>query len=120
MTDILLYLILGLAAGILGGMIGLGGGIIIVPALVVLFGLSQHEAQGTTLALLLPPIGLLAALTYYKHGYVNLKIAVFVCLGFFFGGLIGAKIAVGIPDSVLKKIFGIVLIFAAMDMIFRK
>ena len=78
MSNILFYLFLGLLAGALSGLIGIGGGIIIVPALVFLFGLSQHHAQGTTLALLVPPIGILAAWTYYKQGDVDLKIAAFI------------------------------------------
>lgn len=73
MTSIWLYLLLGLVAGTFSGLIGIGGGVLIVPALVFLFGLSQHQAQGTTLALLVPPIGLLATWEYYRHGYVNLK-----------------------------------------------
>jgi uncharacterized protein len=73
MVIIILYVILGLAAGIFSGLIGIGGGIIIIPALVFLFGFSQHQAQGTTLALLVPPIGLLAAWMYYTQGYVNMQ-----------------------------------------------
>jgi len=116
----MLYILLGLAAGVLSGLIGIGGGIIIVPALVFLFGLSQHQAQGTTLALLVPPIGILAAWTYYSQGYVNLKIAGFVCLGFFFGGLLGAKVATGLSNEALQKIFGVVLLLVALKMIFTK
>ena len=82
MTNIVLYVLLGLAAGVISGLIGIGGGVVIVPALIFLFGLTQHQAQGTTLALLVPPIGLLAAWTYYKGGYVNLTMAAFICLGF--------------------------------------
>ena len=118
--NIFLYILLGVVAGILSGLIGIGGGIIIVPALVLLFGLSQHAAQGTTLALMVPPIGLLAALAYYKQGFVDLKIAAFVCIGFFIGGLIGAKFAVGIPEVILKKIFGIVLLAVSIRMILFK
>lgn len=120
MVDAMLYMLLGLAAGVLSGLIGIGGGIIIVPALVFLFGLSQHQAQGTTLALLVPPIGILAAWTYYSQGYVNLKIAGFVCLGFFFGGLLGAKVATGMSNEVLQKVFGVVLLLVALKMIFTK
>jgi len=120
MSNVLLYLFLGLIAGILSGLIGIGGGIIIVPALVLLFGFSQHQAQGTTLALLVPPIGILAAWTYYKQGYVDLKIALFVALGFFFGGLIGAKLATGLSNVVLEKIFGVALFLIALKMIFFK
>lgn len=120
MTNIILYLLLGLFAGIISGLIGIGGGIIIVPALVYLFGLTQHEAQGTTLALLVPPIGLLAAWTYYKRGYVNLTIAIFACLGFFIGGLVGAKLAVALPNEILRKVFGVVLLLVALYMIFER
>jgi len=104
--NIFLYVLLGVVAGIFSGLIGIGGGIVIVPALVLLFGLSQHTAQGTTLALMVPPIGLLAALAYYKQGFVDLKIAAFICVGFFIGGLLGAKFAVGIPEMILKKSSG--------------
>jgi hypothetical protein len=117
MTDVFLYVLLGLAAGFLSGLIGIGGGIIIVPALVFLFGLTQHQAQGTTLALLVPPIGILAAWTYYAQGYVNIKIAAFVCVGFLLGGLFGAKFATGLSNEVLEKVFGVVLLLVGFKMI---
>ena len=116
----LLYLLLGLVAGIISGLIGIGGGTIIVPVLVFLFGLSQHQAQGTTLALLVPPIGFLAAWTYYKQGYVNLQIAAFICLGFFFGGLLGAKFATILSNVVLERVSGVALLLIALKMIFSK
>jgi hypothetical protein len=116
----LLLLILGLAAGVLSGIFGIGGGIIIVPALVILFGFSQHMAQGTTLALMVPPIGLLAAWTYYKAGFVDMKASVIICLGFFIGGLLGAKFAAEIPDTTLRKIFGGVLLLVSLKMLFTK
>ena len=112
------FVLLGLVSGVVSGLIGIGGGIVIVPALVFIFGLTQHQAQGTTLALLVPPIGLLAAWTYYKQGYVDLKIAALVCLGFFFGGLFGAKLAVGLSNNVLRKAFGAALLLVAAKMIF--
>jgi hypothetical protein len=118
--NIFLYILLGVVAGILSGLIGIGGAIIIIPALVLLFGLSQHSAQGTTLALMVPPIGLLAALAYYKQGFVDLKIAAFICIGFFIGGLLGAKLAIGIPGVILKKIFGVVLLAVSVKMILGK
>ena len=118
--NIFLYLLLGLVAGTFSGLIGIGGAIIIIPALVLLFGLSQHIAQGTTLALMVPPIGLLAAWIYYKAGFVDLKIAGLICLGFFVGGLVGAKFATEIPDNILRKIFGAVLFAASIKMIFFK
>ena len=120
MTNILLYLLLGVIAGTLSGLIGIGGGVIIVPALVFLFGLSQHQAQGTTLALLVPPIGLLAAWTYYARGYVDLKIAGFVCVGFFLGGLLGARFATGLSNVALERIFGVALLLIALKMLFAK
>lgn len=120
MTNVVLYLLLGLIAGVLSGLIGVGGGVIIVPALVFLFGFSQHRAQGTTLASLVPPIGILAAWTYYKQGYVDLRVAALICLGFFFGGLLGAKIATGLSNVVLERIFGIALLLIALKMIFTK
>ena len=120
MTNSLLYLLLGLIAGTFSDLIGIGGGTIIIPALVFLFGLSQHQAQGTTLALLVPPIGFLAAWTYYKEGYVDLKIATLICLGFFFGGLIGAKLAAKLSNVVLEKVFGVALLLISLKMIFAK
>ena len=118
--NIFLYLLLGLVAGIFSGILGLGGGIIIIPVMVFLFGMSQHQAQGTTLALMVPPIGLLAAWAYYKQGFVDLKMAGFICLGFFVGGLLGAEFAVGIPEPILKKIFGAVLLSVSLKMILGK
>lgn len=116
----LLYIILGIVAGILGGMFGIGGGSILIPALVYLFGLSQHQAQGTTLAIMVPPIGLLAALRYYYSGNVKLDMAGFICLGFFMGGLIGANWVQGLSDPLLKKLFGVFLLFVSLNMILRK
>ena len=113
-----LYIILGLLAGIFGGMFGIGGGTILIPALVFLFGLTQHQAQGTTLAIMIPPIGLLAALRYWQAGNVRLSMAGFICLGFFFGGLIGANFIHNVSDPVLKKLFGIYLLFISIRMIF--
>mgnify|MGYP001392113984 CR=1 FL=1 len=120
MTNILLYVLLGLVAGVLSGLIGVGGGVIIVPALVLLFGLSQHEAQGTTLALLVPPIGVLAAWTYYKQGYVNIQIAGFICLGFLVGSLFGARFATRMTNVTLERIFGVALLLIAVKMLFPK
>jgi len=114
------YIILGLAAGIFGGMFGIGGATILIPALVYLAGLTQHQAQGTTLAIMVPPIGLLAALRYYYNGNVKLGMAGFICLGFLFGGLIGAHFVQNIPDQLLKKIFGAFLLFVAAKMILGK
>jgi len=115
MTQIL-YIILGLVAGIFSGIFGLGGGTILIPAMVFLFGLTQHEAQGTTLALLVPPIGLLAAMRYYYNGNVKIQMAAFICVGFFVGGLIGAHYAQMISEPLLKKLFGVFLLFVSLRM----
>ncbi len=120
MLNVALFLFLGLLSGFLSGLIGLGGGVIIVPSLIVLFGMSQHQAQGTTLALMVPPIGLLAAWTYYQQGYVDLKIAALICIGFFFGGFLGARLAIGISNEILQKVFGIALLLISLKMIFTK
>ncbi len=114
-----LLVLLGLGAGILSGFIGIGGGIIIVPALALLFKLSQHQAQGTTLALMVPPIGLLAAWAYYRNGFVDLRVAALVASGFFVGGLVGARFACGIPDALLQKIFGAALLLVALRMLLK-
>ncbi len=116
----LLYIILGLVAGIFGGMFGIGGGTILIPALVFLFGLTQHQAQGTTLAIMVPPIGLLAAWRYWQAGNVKLPVAVFICIGFFVGGLAGASLAQNLSDPLLKKLFGIFLFFVSIEMILSK
>jgi len=116
----ILYVILGVVAGISGGLFGIGGAVIIIPGLVYLFGLTQHQAQGTTLAIMVAPIGLLAALRYYQSGNVNLSIAIFVCMGFFVGGFIGAHFAQYLSGPVLKKLFGVFLLFISMQMIFGK
>ncbi|MRR18351.1 MAG: sulfite exporter TauE/SafE family protein [Deltaproteobacteria bacterium] len=119
-THALLYILTGLLAGLLSGLIGIGGGVIIIPILILVFGLSQKAAQGTTLALLVPPIGLLAAWTYYKEGYINFPIAGLIGAGFVLGGLAGAKLAIRISDPVLEKIFGVALLIIALKMIFSK
>lgn len=120
MHDAILYLLVGLSAGVLSGLIGIGGGIVIVPALVFIFGFAQHKAQGTTLAMMVPPIGILAALTYYRAGHVDLKAAALLCAGFVFGGLIGARGAVYLSTPVLEKLFGAALLVVALKMIFAR
>ncbi|MBN2283407.1 MAG: sulfite exporter TauE/SafE family protein [Deltaproteobacteria bacterium] len=120
MVNIWLYIMLGFAAGALSGLIGIGGGVIIVPALVFLFGLSQHQAQGTTLALMIPPIGILAAWAYYRQGFVDMRIAVLICAGFVVGSFLGAKLATELSSTVLEKVFGVALLFISLKMIFTR
>jgi uncharacterized protein len=117
---ILLYLLLGLFTGAVSGLIGIGGGVIIVPALVLIFGLTQHQAQGTSLALFSLPIGIFAAMTYYRSGNVDMKIALLLAIGFLIGSLVSSQFAVQIPENVLRKIFGIALLLIAVKMIVTK
>ena len=116
--NIILYIIIGLIAGASSGLLGIGGGTILIPALVYIWGFTQHQAQGTTLALMVLPIGLLAAVKYYTSGNVDLNIVLFLAIGFFAGGLLGAVIAQPIPDDLLKRFFGAFLMVVAARMIF--
>lgn len=120
MIEIIILLAIGLFSGTLSGVLGIGGGLVIVPALVYFLRMSQHAAQGTTLALMLPPITLLSTYAYYKAGHLDLKVIIFVCLGFFIGGYFGGKIAVALPSFVLKKAFAILLMGIAINMFFAK
>jgi uncharacterized membrane protein YfcA len=101
-------------------MVGIGGGIILVPALVFLFGLSQHQAQGTTLALMVPPIGIIAAWTYWRQGYVDFRIAGLICAGFLLGSIVGARLSLGISDNVLQKVFGTFLLLLSLKILSTK
>ena len=118
-TTMLLLLFVGLAAGILSGLIGVGGGIIIVP-LLVLFGFTQHQAQGTSLAALLPPVTLLAVINYHKAGHINWKYALIISLIFIVGGYLGSKIAIAIDQKILKKVFGVILLLIAGKLLLEK
>ena len=112
-----LLICLGLLAGAVSGLIGIGGGVIILPALVFLFGFSQKVAQGTTLALLVPPIGILAAVTYYRHGWVNIQAAIFIVIGFLVGSLLGAKYVSHLSNATLTRVFAFFLIALAIKML---
>ncbi len=115
---VLLLLLIGLLAGVLSGLVGIGGGIIIVPALVVALGFSQKLAQGTSLAVLLLPVGILAVMQYYKQGFVDVKVVTIVAASFFIGGYFGSKIALYLPQETVKKIFAILLILISIKMLF--
>lgn len=120
-TQVILFLLLiGLASGMLSGMIGVGGGIIIIPALIYLLGFSQKMAQGTSLGILLLPVGILAVWQYYKHGYVDVKAVGLVAAGFVAGGLLGSKLALAIPQDLLKKIFAIIMLILGLKMLLEK
>lgn len=111
-------LALGLAAGYFSGLVGIGGGVIIVPTLVLLFGFTQYVAQGTTLAILVPPIGILAVWKYYQNGYVDIKTAAIICVGFVLGGYLGSLTAVNMQKDTLRKIFAVVLVGLGIRMFF--
>lgn len=117
-TTILGLLLIGLASGLLSSMVGIGGGTIIVPALVFLLAMSQKTAQGTSLAMLLPPIGVFAVMNYYKAGYVDFKIAGILCISFILGSYFGSKLALNLDESVLKRIFGVFLMIMAVKYLF--
>ena len=119
-NELIILIIIGFVAGIVGGSLGLGGGIIIVPALVFILGFTQHEAQGTSLAVLLFPIGILGVINYAKNGYVDYKIAIVLILAFVIGSYFGSVISVHLPDKILKKIFGIFLLLMSIKMIIGK
>jgi hypothetical protein len=120
LTTILILVIIGLMAGVFGGMFGVGGAIIMIPALVYFLGVDQHTAQGTSVAIMLPPIGLFAAYNYYRAGQVNIWYAVIIAITFMVGGYFGSMIAVKLPENLMKKIFGILLILVALRMMFSK
>jgi len=114
---ILLLTIIGLAAGILSGMVGVGGGIIVVPALVFFLGFSQHAAQGTSLGLLLLPVGILAVINYYNKGYIDVKVVAIMSIAFILGGWLGSKLSLALPQDIVKKIFAIILFYTAFKML---
>lgn len=115
---ILIIILIGIAAGMLSGLVGIGGGLVIVPALVYFLGLSQHTAQGTSLGLILLPVGILAVLAYYKQGHVDPKIVGLLAIGFVVGSYFGSKISLNLPQETVKKIFAVLMIIIAVKMIF--
>ena len=120
MESILIILAIGIVAGVLSGFIGIGGGLVIVPALVYFFAMSQHQAQGTSLAMMLPPIGVLAVYNYYKGGYVDFKVAGILCLSFIIGSFFGSKIAISLSADTVKRVFGVIIILVGIKMILGK
>src|SRR6188768_3413538 len=115
---ILILVIIGVAAGILSGLVGVGGGIIIVPALVYFIGFSQKTAQGTSLALIMLPVGIFGVMQYYKQGHVDYKIVGILAIGFLAGSFFGSKLALSISQEALKKVFAVLMIIIAFKMLF--
>jgi uncharacterized membrane protein YfcA len=118
METILYLVIIGLLAGFMGGLVGIGGGVIIVPALVLVLGLSQHLAQGVSLAMMLFPVGIMGVLNYYKKGYVDFKYASLIAVGFVLGSYLGSKFSLSLPQETVRKIFAIVMILLAIKLLF--
>lgn len=114
---VILLIAIGFAAGVLSGLVGVGGGIIVVPALVLFLGFSQHQAQGTSLGLLLLPVGILAVMNYYNKGYIDIKIVAIMAVAFILGGWLGSKLALQLSVDMVKKIFAIVLFYTAFKML---
>ena len=118
METIIYLILIGLAAGFLGGMVGIGGGVIIVPALVLLLGLSQHQSQGISLAMLLFPVGILGVINYFKKGHVDFKYAGLLAVGFLVGSYLGSKFSLSLPQDTVKKVFAVVMILLALKLLF--
>ncbi len=120
LSTLLILMAIGIIAGVFSGFIGIGGGLIVVPALVFFCGLSQHAAQGTSLAMMLPPIGILGVYNYYKAGHVDLKISMILAATFILGSYFGSKFAISLSAEVIKKVFGIIIILVGIKMILNK
>ncbi len=119
-AQIIILIIVGILSGVLAGVFGVGGAIIVIPALVFILGMNQHEAQGTSLAFMLPPVGILATWNYWKAGNVNWKVALILSLTFVVGAYLGSHISINIPDKILRRLFGGLMILIALKMIFSK
>jgi uncharacterized membrane protein YfcA len=120
MNEIIILLAVGLIAGILSGLVGIGGGIVIVPALIYFLGFTQHQAQGTVLFMFLLPIGILGVMNYYKNSYVDWRVALIMASTFVVGSFLGSKIAISLDKSMVQKVFGIIILIIAIKMIFSK
>ena len=119
-STFVVLIIIGLLAGILSGLVGVGGGIIMIPLLIILLGLTQHQAQGTALFAMLPPIGILAAMNYFKQGFVKWEYAVVIALTFVIGGNFGSKLSLSLPPQTVRRVFGVVMLIGGFKLIFSK
>jgi uncharacterized membrane protein YfcA len=119
-SQLIILIIIGVVSGLLAGVFGVGGAIIVIPALVFILGLSQHEAQGTSLAFMLPPVGILATWNYWKAGHVDWKIAAVLSVTFVLGAYLGSNFSLNISDRTLRRAFGVLMIIMAIKMIFSK
>jgi hypothetical protein len=119
-TTCIILIVIGLLAGILSGLVGVGGGILMIPLLIIFLGLTQHEAQGTALFAMLPPIGILAAMNYYKAGFVKWEYAAVIALTFVVGGYFGSKLSISLPEQTVRRVFGVIMLIGAIKLIFSK
>ena len=119
-TTCIILIVIGLLAGILSGLVGVGGGILMIPLLIMFLGLTQHQAQGTALFAMLPPIGILAAMNYYKEGFVKWEYAVVMALAFVVGGYFGSKLSISLPAQTVRRVFGVIMLIGAIKLIFSK
>lgn len=119
-AHLIILIMVGILSGVLAGIFGVGGAIIVIPALVFILGFSQHDAQGTSLAFMLPPVGILATWNYWKEGHVNWKIALILSLTFVVGSYLGSHFSVNMSDKLLRRLFGVLMILVAIKMIFSK
>ena len=119
-SSIIVLIIIGLLAGLLSGLVGVGGGILIIPLLIMFLGFTQHQAQGTALFAMLPPIGILAAMNYYKEGFVKWEYAAVIALTFVLGGYFGSKISISLPNQIVRRVFGFVMLIGAIKFLFSK
>ena len=119
-STFIVLIIIGLLAGMLSGFVGVGGGILMIPLLMMFLGLSQFEAQGTALVAMLPPIGILAAINYFKSGYVKWEYSVVIALTFVIGGYFGSKLSLSLPPQTVRRVFGVVMLIGGFKLIFSK
>jgi len=115
--NMVITLLIGLAGGISSGLLGIGGAVVMIPALVFILKFNQLTAQGTTLLAMIPPIGILAALEYYKNGHADIKTAAIIAAGFIIGAYLGSKVALNINPQIVKKFFGFFLLYISIKMI---
>jgi len=119
-STFIILIIIGLLAGILSGLVGVGGGILMIPLLIIFLGLTQHEAQGTALFAMLPPIGILAAINYYKEGFVKWEYAIVIAFTFVIGGYLGSKLSLSLPPQTVRRIFGVIMLLGAVKLLSSK
>jgi len=119
-STFIILIVIGLLAGTLSGLVGVGGGILMIPLLIIFLGLTQHQAQGTALFAMLPPIGILAAINYYKEGFVKWEYAIVIAFTFVIGGYLGSKLSLSLPPQTVRRIFGVIMLLGAIKLISSK